>query len=117
MRAKNILDTIGHTPLIKVDRLAERIRANIWVKLEYMNPSGSLKDRIAVKMIEEAEAKEILKPGFSILESSTGNTGIALSFVGCKKGYNVVIYETTPGRSCAVTGRMSAPFHPRSSKR
>ena len=49
MRAKNILDTIGHTPLIKVDRLAERIRANIWVKLEYMNPSGSLKDRIALR--------------------------------------------------------------------
>ena len=98
METKSILDTIGHTPLIKVDQLAKGVKANLFVKPEYMNPSGSIKDRIALKMIEEAEEKGWLKPGYTILESSTGNTGIALSFVGCLKGYRVVIYETTPGK-------------------
>ncbi|MCX5909022.1 MAG: cysteine synthase family protein, partial [Deltaproteobacteria bacterium] len=59
---------------------------------------GSIKDRIARRMIEDAEQKGILKPGYTILESSTGNTGIALSFVGAVKGYRVIIYETTPGK-------------------
>lgn len=98
MKTKSILDTIGHTPLIKVDRLGEGVKAKLFVKPEYMNPSGSIKDRIALKMIEEAEEKGWLKPGYTILESSTGNTGIALSFVGCLKGYQVVIFETTPGK-------------------
>ncbi len=98
MKTKSILDTIGHTPLIKVDQLARGVKANLFVKPEYMNPSGSIKDRIALKMIEEAEEKGWLKPGYTILESSTGNTGIALSFVGCLKGCRVVIYETTPGK-------------------
>lgn len=96
--ARGILDLIGNTPTVKLNKLAGNIKANVFVKLEYLNPSGSLKDRIAVKMIEEAEEKGLLKPGYSILESSTGNTGIALSFVGCLKGYEVIIYETTPGK-------------------
>lgn len=98
MEAKSVLQMIGHTPLIKVGRLAENLKANIFVKPEYVNPSGSLKDRIALKMIEDAEQKGLLKPGYTILESSTGNTGIALAFVGCLKGYKVIIYETTPGK-------------------
>jgi len=98
MKAKSVLDLIGHTPMIKLGRLAENIKANVLVKVEYVNPSGSLKDRIALKMIQEAEEKGNLKPGNTILESSTGNTGIALSFVGCLKGYTVIIYETTPGK-------------------
>jgi len=98
MKVKNVLELIGHTPMIKLGRLAQTIRANIFVKLEYLNPSGSLKDRIALKMIEDAEEKGILQPRSIILESSTGNTGIALSLVGCLKGYNVIIYETTPGK-------------------
>jgi cysteine synthase A len=98
MEAKSVLQMIGHTPLIKVGRLAENLKANIFVKPEYVNPSGSLKDRIALKMIEDAEQKGLLKPRHTILESSTGNTGIALSFVGCLKGYKVLIYETTPGK-------------------
>ena len=98
MKTKGILDTIGHTPLIKVDQLARGVKANLFVKPEYLNPSGSIKDRIALKMIEQAEERGWLKPGYTILESSTGNTGIALSFVGCLKGYRVVIYETTPGK-------------------
>jgi cysteine synthase A len=98
MKAKSVLQMIGHTPLIKMGRLAEGLKANIFVKPEYVNPSGSLKDRIALKMIEDAEQKGILKPGYTILESSTGNTGIAISFVGSLKGYRVIIYETTPGK-------------------
>jgi cysteine synthase A len=98
MKAKSVLQMIGHTPLIKLGRLAEGLKANIFVKPEYVNPSGSLKDRIALRMIEDAEQKGILKPGYTILESSTGNTGIAISFVGSLKGYRVIIYETTPGK-------------------
>lgn len=98
MHPKSVLDVIGHTPLVKLGRLAENVQANCFVKLEYLNPSGSLKDRIALKMIQEAEEKGHLKPGYTILESSTGNTGIALSFVGSLKGYKVIIYETTPGK-------------------
>ncbi len=98
MKRKSIFDMIGHTPLVKLEGLTEGIAANVFVKPEYVNPSGSLKDRIALRMIEDAEEKGLLKPGHSILESSTGNTGIALSFVGCLKGYNVIIYETTPGK-------------------
>jgi cysteine synthase len=98
MKAKNILQMIGRTPLIKMGRLADGLKANILVKPEYVNPSGSLKDRIALKMIEDAEQRGLLKPGGTILESSTGNTGIAISFVGGIKGYKVIIYETTPGK-------------------
>lgn len=98
MKKNSLVDMIGHTPLIKIEGLANGPIADIFVKPEYVNPSGSLKDRIALKMIEDAEEKGLLKPGYSILESSTGNTGIALSFVGCLKGYEVIIYETTPGK-------------------
>lgn len=98
MPKKSVLDVIGHTPLVKLGRLAEDVKANCFVKLEYVNPSGSLKDRIALKMIQAAQDQGHLKPGHTILESSTGNTGIALSFVGNLKGYRVIIYETTPGK-------------------
>jgi cysteine synthase len=99
MAARTILDTIGRTPLVRLGaHFVGNPKSAISVKMEYVNPSGSLKDRIALKMIEDAEAKGILKPGSTILESSTGNTGIALSFVGVQKGYKVVIYETTPGK-------------------
>lgn len=99
MAAKTILDTIGRTPLVGLSsNFVDSARGAVWVKMEYVNPSGSLKDRIALQMIEDAEAKGVLKPGSTILESSTGNTGIALSFVGVQKGYKVVIYETTPGK-------------------
>lgn len=96
--AKSILDLIGKTPMVKLSNLTKDIEANVLVKLEYLNPSGSLKDRIALKMIEQAEEKGFLKPGYTIIEASTGNTGISLSFVGTRKGYKVVIYETIPGR-------------------
>ena len=96
--AKNILELIGNTPMVKLNNLTKNIEANVLVKLEYLNPSGSMKDRIALKMIEIAEEEGILKAGYTIVESSTGNTGTSLSFVGAMKGYKVVIYETIPGR-------------------
>lgn len=93
----NILDLIGNTPMIKLGSLAKNVKANVRAKLEYLNPSGSLKDRIALMMIEDAEREGVLKPGYTIVEASTGNTGTSLSFVGALKGYKVVIYETIPG--------------------
>lgn len=90
--ANNVLDLIGNTPLVKLNKITKGIDANVFVKLEYLNPSGSLKDRIALRMIEEAEKTGKLKPGYTIIDGSTGNTGIALSFVGTMKGYNVAIY-------------------------
>ncbi|NVM23287.1 MAG: cysteine synthase family protein [Desulfobacterales bacterium] len=94
----SILELIGKTPMLKLNKLTKDIEAEVLVKLEYLNPTGSLKDRIALKMIEYAERDESLKPGYTIVESSTGNTGISLSFVGNMKGYKVVIYETIPGK-------------------
>ncbi|MGA2785641.1 MAG: cysteine synthase family protein [Candidatus Bathyarchaeia archaeon] len=96
--SSNILNLIGKTPIVRLNKIASGITADVFVKLEYLNPSGSLKDRIALRMIEHAEKEGSLRPGYEIVESSTGNTGIALSFVGCVKGYKVVIYETLPGK-------------------
>jgi cysteine synthase A len=87
-----ILDAIGNTPLVKLQKLAPKGGADIFVKAEYFNPSGSYKDRIAVEMIRTAEKEGKLKPGYTIVEASTGNTGTALSFVGTRLGYNVEIY-------------------------
>lgn len=89
--AHTILDAIGRTPLVKLNKVTEGTSAEIWCKLEYFNPSGSLKDRIYKKMIEEAEKRGELKPGMTILEASTGNAGIAAAFVGAVKGYKVII--------------------------
>jgi cysteine synthase A len=78
-----VLDAIGNTPLLQVD--------GIWVKLEYLNPSGSIKARIAKYMIERAEAEGLLKPGDTIVEASSGNTGNALSMVAAVKGYRMLV--------------------------
>ena len=88
----SILETIGNTPLIKLQNVVDTEISNIFVKAEYLNPSGSLKDRIALQMIRDAEKRCDLKEGYTIVEASTGNTGIALSFVGTQLGYDVEIY-------------------------
>lgn len=77
---------------MKLNKVVEPDSATVHVKPEYLNPSGSLKDRIAIEMIRDAEEKGLLKPGYTIIEASTGNTGTALSFVGTQLGYNVEIY-------------------------
>lgn len=96
--AESILELIGNNPMVALHEVVKDSGVSVLAKLEYFNPSGSIKDRIALRMIEEAEKNGILKPGNTIVESSTGNTGIALSFVGTLKGYRVAIYETTPGK-------------------
>lgn len=78
-----ILDAIGDTPLVRVD--------GVWVKLEYLNPSGSVKDRIAKYMIERAEREGLLRPGDTIVEASSGNTGNAMSMVAAAKGYQMLV--------------------------
>lgn len=88
----NILELIGNTPLLRLRKVTEGIDANVFLKLEYLNPSGSYKDRMALKMIENAEKAGRLRQGYTIVESSSGNTAIALSFVGATKGYKVKIF-------------------------
>ena len=89
--AKSILARIGYTPMVRLNRVATDVKPEICVKLEYFSPSGSLKDRIYLNMIERAERRGDLKKGMTILECSTGNAGIACSFVAAVKGYPCII--------------------------
>lgn len=92
-----LLDAIGNTPLVKLDKIARNFKANIFAKLEFMNPGGSVKDRIARYMIEKAEREGKIKPGDTIIENSSGNTAIGLAMVAVQKGYKckIVIRDTT----------------------
>lgn len=87
----SVLDAIGRTPLIRLKKISADINADICIKLEYANPSGSLKDRVVHKIVEMAEQRGELKPGMILLEGTTGNTGIATAMVGAAKGYRVII--------------------------
>ncbi|MDP9296067.1 MAG: cysteine synthase [Actinomycetota bacterium] len=91
MRANDILDAIGNTPLVGLTRLNPKPGVRLWAKLEGQNPTGSLKDRIAKKMIEAAEAEGTLTPDKIILEPTSGNTGIALAMVARRKGYRLTV--------------------------
>jgi len=91
-KTNNILNLIGNTPILKLKNIGKKFDVNIWVKLENLNPSGSIKDRIALQMIKDAEERGEIKKGYTIIESSSGNTAIALSFVGRLKGYKIVIF-------------------------
>lgn len=90
MKYDNILQCIGGTPVVKLKCLGQGIDANLWVKLESFNPGGSVKDRPALRMIEDAEADGRLKPGDTIIEPTSGNTGIGLAMVAAVKGYRSV---------------------------
>ena len=87
----NSLELIGGTPLVKLNNVIPSSGANIFAKLEFFNPGGSVKDRIALAMVEDAEKKGLLKPGSTIIEPTSGNTGIGLALVGSVKGYNVIL--------------------------
>lgn len=91
MIKNNILETIGNTPLVRINQLSPNAKVNIYAKLEGFNPTGSIKDRIAVQMLEEAEKDGRLTPGKTILEPTSGNTGIGLAIAGIIKGYPVEI--------------------------
>ena len=88
---ENILQTIGNTPLVKINNMCSKPGIEIFAKLEGFNPSGSIKDRIAVKMIEQAEQSEQLYKGKTIIEATSGNTGISLAMIGRVLGYKVEI--------------------------
>lgn len=87
----NILDTIGNTPLVRINKLWTNENIEIYAKVEGTNPTGSIKDRIALKMIEQAETEGTLTTGKTIIEPTSGNTGIALAMIGAVKGYDVEI--------------------------
>ncbi len=90
MKAKNILETIGNTPHVKVNKLYPE-DYEVWIKVEKTNPGGSIKDRIALSMIEDAEQKGIIKKGSVIIEPTSGNTGIGLALVAAVKGYRLIL--------------------------
>ena len=90
MKAANILETIGNTPHIRINRLFGDC-AEVWMKSERANPGGSIKDRIALSMIEDAERSGKLKPGGTIIEPTSGNTGIGLAMVAAVKGYKLIL--------------------------
>src|SRR3954470_16360433 len=89
--AESVLDLIGHTPLLHLSRFAKPPLADIYAKIEWLNPGGSVKDRAALGMILDAEEKGLLKPGATIIEPTAGNTGIGLALVGVARGYRVIL--------------------------
>ncbi|RKS72762.1 cysteine synthase B [Motilibacter peucedani] len=90
MRYDSLLDSVGRTPLVGLPRLSPSPSVRLWAKLEDRNPTGSVKDRPALAMVERAEAEGVLKPGMTILEPTSGNTGISLAMAAKLKGYNIV---------------------------
>ncbi|MDO9438778.1 cysteine synthase A [Hydrogenophaga sp.] len=91
MKAQSILETIGRTPHIRLQRLFADASQQVWIKSERSNPGGSIKDRIALAMVEDAERSGALKPGGTIVEPTSGNTGIGLAMVAAVKGYKLVL--------------------------
>jgi cystathionine beta-synthase len=94
MKCKNILEAIGHTPLVRLTRLTKGLKCPVYVKADYLNPGGSVKDRIGLSMIDEAERKGLLKPGGTIIEGTSGNTGMGLALVAAVRGYKMVFTIT-----------------------
>ena len=94
MRCNNILEAIGRTPLVRLNRIAQGLRPQIYVKADYINPGGSVKDRIGVTMIDDAEKRGLLKPGGTIIEGTSGNTGMGLALVAAVRGYKMVFTIT-----------------------
>ena len=91
MLYQSILETVGRTPLIRLNRIGKHLKCNLFAKCEFFNPGGSVKDRIAVRMIEQAEKRGRIKPGDTLIEPTSGNTGIGMALAGAVKGYRIVI--------------------------
>src|SRR6202451_739146 len=94
MKCNNILEAIGRTPLVRLHRINQGLKPQIYVKADYINPGGSVKDRIGITMIDEAEKKGLLKPGGTIIEGTSGNTGMGLALVAAVRGYKMVFTIT-----------------------
>src|SRR5689334_20944051 len=103
----NILETVGNTPLVRLRSVAKDSRAAVLAKLEGFNPGGSVKDRIAVAIVAEAEAKGLLKAGGTIVEATSGNTGTGLAMVAAVKGYRAILCM----RSEEHTSELQSQFH------
>ena len=88
---ENITQVVGNTPLVRLNRITDGAKAEVYAKLEFYNPTASVKDRIGIAMIDDAEKSGKLKPGGSIVEATSGNTGIALAMVGAARGYKVIL--------------------------
>ncbi len=94
MRYNNILEAIGRTPLIRLNRIPKRAKGEVYVKCDFLNPGGSVKDRIGIAMVDDAERKGLLKPGGTIVEATSGNTGMGLALVSVVRGYKAIFTIT-----------------------
>ncbi len=90
-RFENILEVVGNTPVVRMARIGRELRCNLWGKCEYLNPGGSVKDRIGVRMLLEAERAGRIKPGDTLIEPTSGNTGIGLAMAAAVRGYRMII--------------------------
>ena len=106
----SVLELIGNTPLVRLRGVVEDEYAQILGKVESLNPAGSVKDRIALAMVEDAEAKGIIKPGYTIVEATSGNSGVALAMVAASMGYELVIFmpENAPAERRRLLSRYGA---------
>src|SRR3979490_746329 len=94
MKWNNLLEAVGRTPLVRLNRINQGFKPKIYVKADYINPGGSVKDRIGITMIDDAEKKGLLKPGGTIIEGTSGNTGMGLALVAAVRGYKMVFTIT-----------------------
>lgn len=94
MRCRSILEAVGHTPVVRLNRVTRGLKAEVYIKADYLNPGGSVKDRIALTMVEDAERRGLLKPGGTIIEGTSGNTGMGLALVAAVKGYKAIFTIT-----------------------
>jgi cysteine synthase len=120
---ESIIQTVGRTPLVQLNRVTEGSEARILLKGEFKNPLGSVKDRIGAAMIEAAEQAGILQPGTTIIEPTSGNTGIALAFVAAAKGYKLILDHAGEHESgaahtaCIALARVSCSHQPQRNER
>jgi len=94
MYYNSILELIGNTPLVRINNLTKGMKATVLAKIEFLNPGGSIKDRVGLAMVEDAERKGLIKSGYTIVEATSGNTGIGLALAGRVKGYKVILVMT-----------------------
>ena len=104
---ENIIETIGSTPLVKINKLNQS-KANVFAKVEFFNPGGSVKDRVGAAMIEAAEAAGLIQPGATIIEPTSGNTGIGLALVAAVKGYKLIL--TMPETMSVERRKLAAAY-------
>src|SRR5438128_157332 len=111
--ATSIVDLVGETPMLQLRHIVPTGSAEVYIKLEYLNPGGSVKDRAAIGIIHDAERKGVLKPGATIIEATAGNTGIGLALIGVNKGYEVVFFvpEQFSAEKIMVMKALGAEVH------